>query len=97
MSSGDTFHGEVQALMIGEVGIVGMPGEPFVEIGLRVLNISDFKSTMVAGYANSYDPGYIPTYVAYAEGQYEIHQSIVAPGADELLFRASRAALNRLG
>jgi len=61
---------EVQALRIGSVGIVGLPGEVFVEIGLEVKRRSPFEATIFAGYSNGL-VGYIPTDGAILQGGYE--------------------------
>ena len=53
--------GEVQLLRMGdEIAIVAVPGELFVEIGLRMKKELGFKHLFIAGYANGY-VGYLPT------------------------------------
>jgi hypothetical protein len=61
---------EVQALGIGPLGIVGLPGEVFVEIGQAVKERSPFGITILSGYTNG-NIGYIPTATAFEEGGYE--------------------------
>jgi neutral ceramidase len=62
---------EVMALQIGEVVLLALPGEPFVEIGLALQQPAEgglrFRTV---GYANDYT-GYILTPEAYAENRYE--------------------------
>ncbi len=60
----------VQALRIGEVGLVGLPGEAFVEIGLGVRERSPFPVTIPVGLANDL-AGYVPTDRHLALGGYE--------------------------
>jgi len=62
---------EIQALRIGDAVVVGLPGEPFVEVGLRIKASSRAGLTMVAGYAND-AIGYLPTDEAFEEGGYEV-------------------------
>ena len=62
---------ELQAIRIGGLICVGIPGEPFVEIGLRIKSSSKADLTMIIGYANDVI-GYIPTAEAYDEGGYEV-------------------------
>jgi hypothetical protein len=50
----------MQYVGIGSVGIVSLPGEPFVEHGLALKAPATKRSSAVAGYANEY-PGYVPT------------------------------------
>jgi hypothetical protein len=61
---------EIQAIRIGELGIVSLPGEVFVELGLHAKRHSPFDRTMIGGYTNG-NMGYIPTSVAFDEGGYE--------------------------
>ncbi len=60
----------LQALRIGDLGIAGLPGEPFVQIGLDITQRSPFSRTATVGLANSYR-GYVATDEALAEGSYE--------------------------
>lgn len=50
---------EVSVLRIGDVGIVGMPCEPFFEIGLRIRGESNLPIAIPCGYTNI-SHGYIP-------------------------------------
>ena len=94
--TGEFYQGDVQAFRTGDVAIVGLPGEVFVGIGLNIKAHSDFRATFVGGYANDYEPGYIPTAAEYAGGNYEAETSKVAPGADVLLTDAALKALSLL-
>jgi len=60
----------IQALRIGDVGIVAFPGEAFVELGLEVKEKSPFRTTFVIDLANDY-LGYVPTVAAHEQGGYE--------------------------
>ncbi len=66
----DTVHTPVQALRIGEAGIVTFPGEAFVELGLEVKEDTPFPTTFCIELANDY-VGYIPTVQAHEQGGYE--------------------------
>jgi hypothetical protein len=53
--------GEVQLLRLGnDISLLAIPGELFVEIGLRMRNELGCKHLFIAGYANGYT-GYLPT------------------------------------
>lgn len=71
---------ELQALRINDVGVLAIPGEPFVEIGLRVKARSPFAQTLVLGYSNGCVV-YIPTAAAFEEGGYEVnaHRNYMLP------------------
>lgn len=75
---------EVQALRIGEVGIVGIPGELFTELGMAIKQGSPLPFTFVAELAND-SIGYIPTAKAYDEGGYESTSTVLAQGTGEKL------------
>ncbi len=74
----------IQAMRIGDLGLVGLPGEVFVEIGLAIKEQSHFAQTMVAELANN-QLGYIPTDEALALGSYETwlaRSSQATPGTE---------------
>jgi hypothetical protein len=87
---------ELQAFTIGdEVALVAVPGEPFVEIGLRVKQASPFKHTLFSGYSNV-GWAYIPTPEAYPLGGYEIEVTPFTPDVAGLLVEESLALLHSL-
>ena len=61
-----TLHG----IRIDDVALIGFPGEPFAEIGVRVREDSPFGYTHMAGYTNGVT-GYLPTSEEFARGGYE--------------------------
>ena len=60
----------IHALRIGDLGITGLPGEVFTEIGLDIKSRSPFAQTMNIGIAND-TVGYVATDQALGEGSYE--------------------------
>jgi hypothetical protein len=60
----------IQAMRIGDVGIVAIPCEVFVEIGLELKKKSPFKITFIIELANGYN-GYLPTPEQHKLGGYE--------------------------
>jgi len=60
----------LQAVRIGDVGIVAIPCEVFVEIGLEIKSKSPFKPTFTISLANGYN-GYLPTVEHHRQGGYE--------------------------
>lgn len=67
----DPIPAEVQVLRLGEVGLVALPGEPFVELGLAIKEGSPLPYTFVIGYANDWI-GYLTTPEAWQQGGYEV-------------------------
>lgn len=80
----------VTIMTIGELCIVGLPGEIFVEHGLAIRHGSRHRYTAVVGLANDH-VGYVPTARGHAEGGYETWRNGVswtAPGSGERLVAA---------
>ena len=66
----DTVPVTIQALRIGDLGIVAIPCEVFVEIGLHLKAKSPLKPMFTIELANGYN-GYLPTKAQHALGGYE--------------------------
>ncbi|MFC0529882.1 hypothetical protein [Phytohabitans kaempferiae] len=71
---------EVQGIRIGDLALIGIPAELFVEIGLQIRAGSPFRTTLVSGYTNGV-LFYVPTAAAFEQGGYEIesHQNYLRP------------------
>lgn len=88
----------IMGLRIGDLGIVGMPGEIFVEYGLRVKDDSPFGRTMTVELANDY-LGYCTTDLALDEGGYETRlarSAKAAAGTEKQMVEAAVRVLNGL-
>jgi len=95
------FPCEVQAFRIGDVALVGLMGEPFVEGQLTVKLISPAARTLVAHQCNGY-VGYIPTREACARFNYNYYADdgrpvrrgatrlVLAPEAMDMILDASQ-------
>jgi hypothetical protein len=81
---------------VGNLAIVGIPGELFVELGLAIKATPHFDQTFVAGYCNDLI-GYIPTRAAYAEGGYEVDTARIAAGSGETIVNTALSALAAMG
>lgn len=71
----------IMGLRIGDMGIVGLPGEIFVEYGLQIKAKSPLQRTMTVELANDY-LGYCPTDRALKEGSYETELARSAKAAE---------------
>ncbi|HWN58448.1 MAG TPA: hypothetical protein VNO74_10130, partial [Methylomirabilota bacterium] len=80
---------------IGNVAMVGIPGEPFVELGLALKRSPHFAHTFVVGYCNDLI-GYIPTRAAYDEGGYEVDTARIAAGSGEEIVKAALSTLEAM-
>ena len=74
-ATGLTRSFEVQAMRIGDFGLVGLPGEVFVEYALNMDRAPGYKETATMAYTNG-NVGYVPTAAAHAEGGYEVTHAI---------------------
>ncbi|MFC7621096.1 hypothetical protein [Microlunatus sp. GCM10028923] len=88
----------VGVIGIGDVALVALPGEVFVEFGLAIKAASPYPITAVVGLANDH-LGYLPTRAAFADGGYETWRSSIswtAPGTGEDLVASATEELTRL-
>jgi neutral ceramidase len=88
----------IQALALGDVALVTIPGELFVELGREIERRSPFAHTIVVTLANDW-VGYIPHRAAFDEGGYETifaSQSRLAPETGDLVVEACVELLSEL-
>ena len=85
----------VQALRIGDLGLVGIPGELLVGLGLEIKKRSPFGQTMILELAND-SLGYLPDRKAFEEGGYEPEASLFQPGVGEQIVDVAVELLNRI-
>ncbi|MFN8593498.1 MAG: neutral/alkaline non-lysosomal ceramidase N-terminal domain-containing protein [Thermomicrobiales bacterium] len=88
----ETFPVDLHLLQIGPAVLVGIEGEPFVEIGLAVKEGSPWPATWFGGYIGGW-AGYIAMPEAYDVGGYEVETSPFAPDAAEAMTQGTLAAL----
>jgi len=89
---------EIQAIVVGDVALVGYPAEYFTEFGLRTKAESPFPETFVVELANGWH-GYVPTEEAFAHGGYEPrlgYQSRLVPEAGDCMCEAALGLLAEL-
>lgn len=88
----------LNAIRIGSLAIVFLPGEPFIETALAIERKSPFKHTIVTGYCEN-SIGYIPTQSALEAGGYEVGPgkwSFLEKGAEELICKEALRLLQEL-
>lgn len=95
VDGGQALDVELQALSIGETVLVGIPGEPFAEVGLAIKDRWPGKQVMVVGYANGY-VGYMPTYETHLEGGYEAETTVFDPSMAAMLVKEARHLIDNL-
>lgn len=79
----------------GDVAFVGLPGEPFTEIGVQIKGKSPYTVTIPCCNANGSE-GYFPTDDALLESGYEAQSSLFLPGVAPKLIQCSLEILNEL-
>ena len=89
---------ELRGLKLSDrTAMIFLPGEAFVNIGLRIKHGSGFANTMVVGYANE-QIGYIPLSEDYERGGYEatFPVTILQKGEGEKLVSEALKLLNEV-
>lgn len=82
-------------LRIGPVALVGIPGEPFTEIGVAVKDSEGFALILPCALTNGYE-GYFPVKAAYDEGGYEARSSRYKSGVAETIVEGGKQILAAL-
>ena len=85
----------VAGVRFGGMAFLGIPGEPFTEVGRALKAGSPHEMTFVCCCANGYE-GYYPTRNAYEEGGYEASSAWYQSGVAEALVVTGLAVLNKL-
>jgi hypothetical protein len=79
---------EVAGLALGELLLVFLPGECFLELGHVIRHHYPHRRVVIAEGCD-YSPGYIPVPEAYHAGGYEPQAAIVGPEGFSLLATAA--------
>ena len=79
----------ISALKLGNIYLLNLPGEAFIEYQLAAQKMKPADHVCTAAY-EEYGPGYICTEIAYTQGGYEDSEraSYVAPETEQVLLRA---------
>ncbi len=95
---GEARQTRLQAIRLGDLALVGIPGELFARLGLEIRRRSPFRHTCVVGLANV-KTGYIPDRQAYADGGYQTWagwHSMLEVGTGEAMVDEAVAMLDEL-
>lgn len=91
----DSFTLPISGVRIGEVAFVGIPGEPFTDIGVGIKKGSSYALTIPCCLVNGTE-GYFPMRDSYDEGGYEAVGSLFGPRTAELLIENGLKMLSQL-
>lgn len=86
---------DITGVRIGDVAFVGIPGEPFTEIGVDIKKADGYKMIMPCGLTNDY-AGYFPVKEAFDEGGYEARTSRYKGDVAEKIVEGAKELLNVL-
>ena len=88
----DFFPMIFSAIAIGNVALLGVPGEPFNGIGKGIKAVEGWDLVLPCGLTNGYE-GYFPMEDAYAEGGYEARSSNFKAGVAEKIIAEAKEIL----
>ena len=91
----DAFSMHLTGLRIGDVALLGIPGEPFGKIGVELRKAKDWELVLPTCCTNSYE-GYFPMMECYEEGGYEARASRFKPGVAEQIITEGSALLEQM-
>lgn len=96
LENGPTEFGfELTGVRIGPVAFVGIPGEPFTEIGVKIKKTEGWDMILPCALVNGSE-GYFPARSAYDEGGYEARSSSFKAGVDEVIIDGAKALLDKM-
>ena len=90
------FELPLTVIVIGKLGFIGIPGEPFTTIGLGLkASASDGEIIIPCALTNGYK-GYFPNMDAYTEGGYEAASSNFKAGVAEIIIEEGAKLLKKV-
>ncbi len=91
----ENFQLPISGIAIGNVALVGLPGEPFTGIGRGLKKAEGWDLVLPTCSTNAYE-GYFPMQDSYDEGGYEARSSNFKAGVAELLIDEGKKLLSEL-
>ena len=86
---------DLTGIRIGNVALVGMPGEPFTDVGVGIKEAEGWDLILPCALTNGYE-GYFPMKSAFDEGGYEARTSRYKTGVAEKVIAGGKALLDEL-
>ena len=91
----ESYEMDLSAIAIGDVALVGIPGEPFAGIGYGIREAEGWDLVLTTCITNG-KHGYFPMKEAYDEGGYESRSSFFKAGVAEYIIDESKELLKDL-
>ena len=88
----ETFDLVLTGIRIGDIALVGIPGEPFTDIGVQIKDTKGWKAVMPCCLTNG-TQGYFPMRSAFDEGGYEARSSNYTAGVAEDIIAGAKKLL----
>jgi len=88
----DNFYLSMTTINIGDITLIGFPGEPFTGIGKAVKELKEAGKILPVCCAND-NAAYFPTSEAYDEGGYEARSSTLKKGVAEILVNYAKNSI----
>ena len=82
-------------LKLGPIALVGIPGEPFTQVGVEIKKAGGFALVLPCALTNGYE-GYFPVKSAYDEGGYEARSSRYKSGVAETIMEGGKKIVEEL-
>ena len=89
----EAFDFTLTAVKIGEVALLGIPGEPFTDIGVGIKESDSFALTLPSCLTNGSE-GYFPMQSAFDEGGYEARTTRFKAGVAETIIAEAKKLLS---
>ena len=89
------FEVRLTGLKLGPVAMVGIPGEPFTDVGVAIKDTPGWDLILPCGLTNGY-MGYFPMQSAFDEGGYEARTSRFRGGVAERIIQGSKNLLGKM-
>lgn len=91
----EEFHLNLMGVKIGPVAFVGIPGEPFTDIGKGIKDTEGWAMILPCALINGSE-GYFPMKSAYDEGGYEARSSSYKSGVAEAIIAGGKKLLHKM-
>lgn len=91
----ENFDMRLSGIAIGNVAMIGIPGEPFCGVGLGLKDTEGWEAVIPTCTTNGYQ-GYFPMRDSYDEGGYEAENSRFRAGVAEMIIEEGKQLLREL-
>ena len=91
----EAYEMDLSAIAIGDIALVGIPGEPFAGIGYGLREAESWELVLITCITNG-KHGYFPMKEAYDEGGYESRSSFFKAGTAEYIIAEGKELLAEL-